>query len=215
MKAQALKTTAVTMKYRKLIIIPALALAAYFAAMEGSGLPTHAHASATTAPGEDSGTPPAPDFTLPNVMNGGSVNLAGMKGKWVFINFWATWCNPCVYEMPMLNTFYHKMKKNGMEVLAISVDNTDAGAVKNFASKLKVDFTILHDRSNHVMRKYRVQNIPYTFVVGPDGNIQAVAQGMRPWDDPEMFKFFSGLMDEYSRRAKPKTAEKKKPCADC
>jgi len=115
----------------------------------------------------------------------------------------------------MMNTFYRKMKKEGMEVLAISVDETDAGAVKNFASKLKVDFTILHDRSNQVMRKYRVRNIPFTFVVGPDGNIQAVAEGMRPWDDPEMFKFFQSLINEYNSKAKPKTAEKKKPCANC
>jgi peroxiredoxin len=202
-------------KYRGTLILLSLTVAGYVAGVSAYGEPDHAHGAQAAKPGADSGTPPAPEFVLPDVMNGGQVRLSTLKGKWVFVNFWATWCSPCVYEMPMMNNFYHKMKKDGMAMLAISVDEGDAGPVKQFAAGAKLDFTILHDATNGVMRKYGVKSIPHTFVLDPAGNIQAAAEGMREWDDPEMMKFFRQLMVDFDKKNKTQAKNKLKACVNC
>ena len=197
--------------FKRFLILLTLAIAGYMFGIAAPHAPGHLHEAQAAKPAEDdNGTPPAPDFTLANVMGGGQTTLSSLKGKWVFINFWATWCNPCVYEMPMMNTLYNKMKKDGMMMLAVSVDEGPVAPVKQFAVKYKLDFTILHDPDNGVMRRYGVKSIPRTYVVDPDGNIQAAAEGLRDWDTPEMVQFFRDLMDDYdkkkkeSRQGKPK-----------
>jgi len=190
---------------RRLVILSALAVAGYFFGLAAIGAQDHTHeAQAATESAKPSENPPAPDFHLADIMKGQRVKLSAYKGKWVFLNFWATWCGPCVVEMPMMNNLYNSMKKEGMEMLAVSVDegNGSAGMVRNFAERLKLDFMILHDPDNAVMRDYRVRSIPRTFFVDPDGNIQAAAEGVREWDNPEMLKFFRGIMRDFEKRKK-------------
>ena len=157
--------------------------------------------------------PPAPDFTLPDIMNGDKVTLSALKGKWVFLNFWATWCTPCVIEMPMMEKLYKEMRKEGMEMLAISVDEGSPAMVKEFIDRYKFTFTILHDPENSVMREYGVRSIPKTYFVDPDGNVQAKAEGVREWDNPEMLKFFRQVMAEYEKKKAAKTGKAGKPPA--
>lgn len=195
---------------KKLSIIAFLAATGYFTGLAGLDEIDGAHGAGQAAiqdKAPESETPPAPDFTLPDIANGKSVTLSAYKGKWVFVNFWATWCSPCVYEMPMMNTLYNNMRKDGLEMLAISVDEGSPILVKQFADRFKFDFKILHDPDNSVMRRYGIRSIPRTYVVDPDGNIQAAADGLRSWDDPEMVKFFRGLMRDFDKK---KEAEKHK-----
>ncbi|MDH5511034.1 MAG: TlpA family protein disulfide reductase [Nitrospinota bacterium] len=194
---------------KRFLILAALVAAGYSFGMAAIGEPDHIHAAqaapqTAAEPTEPPENPPAPDFYLEDVVNGGKVRLSAYKGKWVFLNFWATWCSPCVVEMPMMNNLYKQMKKDGMAMVAVSVDegNGSAGMVKKFAEELKLDFTILHDPDNSAMRGYRVRSIPRTFFVDPDGNIQAAAEGVREWDNPEMVRFFRGIMQEYTNKKK-------------
>ena len=136
----------------------------------------------------------APEFLLPD-LSGGQVKLSDYKGQWVFINFWATWCGPCVIEMPMMNRLNKILEKEKFKMLAINMEDIAPEKVKNFVKKLKIDFDVLLDRKSEVGRLYGVRLLPMTYMVNPKGEVEAVAEGMRHWDDPKMVQFFRDLID--------------------
>ncbi len=147
----------------------------------------------------------APDFSLPNLA-GENVVLSDFKGKWVFINFWATWCGPCVMEMPMLNNMYHKLKGDNFEMLAVSIDTGSVEDVKRFIEEMNIDFPILHDRENITMKPYSLRSIPKTYMINPKGEVEAKADGMREWDNPEMIEYLRNLMSGKDETAPAKTS---------
>ena len=142
----------------------------------------------------------APDFTL-STPDGKKITLSTLRGSWVFVNFWATWCGPCVVEMPSLNNFYRMMKKENLKVLAVSIDTTGPDAVRDFAKRQGLDFPVLLDDKGAVAASYGVTSIPFTVVVSPEGYVEAKADGAREWDDPEMIQFFRDLMKGGAPRA--------------
>ncbi|MBI4667437.1 MAG: TlpA family protein disulfide reductase [Nitrospinae bacterium] len=150
-------------------------------------------AESEAKPAEKVIDPPAPLFTLSDV-NGRSVSLTDFRGKWVFINFWASWCGPCVVEMPLMEKLNQTMKNDPFVMLAISLDDAEPVKIRQFAKELGVSFSVLMDTAN-VAREYGVTSIPATFVVNPDGLVVAQAQGAREWDNPEMVKFFRDMME--------------------
>ncbi len=135
----------------------------------------------------------APDFTLPSI-GGGDVSLSDFRGKWVFVNFWATWCGPCVVEMPMMNNLYKELKDEGFDMVAISVDKNDAADVQAFVDEHKLDFTILHDRDNSIMKMYGVTTLPLSYIISPEGHVIAQSLGAREWDNPVMIQYIRDLM---------------------
>lgn len=143
----------------------------------------------------------APPFSLPS-LSGKKVSLSDYRGKWVFVNFWATWCGPCVIEMPALNTLFHKFKGDRFDMVAISIDDVDIKAVEKFVNDLKVDFTVLYDDKKDVQKAYGIRSVPMTFMINPNGAVVAKANGMREWDHPEMLEFLRGLMDDEKNNAK-------------
>ncbi len=110
----------------------------------------------------------APDFNLP-VLGGGEVSLSGLKGKVVVVNFWATWCPPCLVEMPVLNELYATYGDQGVEVLGLSLDEEGLSITEPFVEKLQVTYPILEaDRATY--QAYgNVLTIPHTFVVDREG----------------------------------------------
>ena len=87
----------------------------------------------------------AVDFKLADTF-GNKVSLSAYHGKLVLLNFWATWCAPCVAEMPALERLYKKLNARGFEILAVSVDPADSRAeVQNFVSETGISFPVLHD----------------------------------------------------------------------
>jgi peroxiredoxin len=123
----------------------------------------------------------APDFTLPGE-DGKTYRLSDYRGKVVVLNFWATWCPPCRYEMPSMERAHKKVQGEKIVLLAINVgENEDR--VFEFTGQYPVTFPLLLDTEGAVIRKYPVIGLPTTFVVDPRGIVTYRAIGGRDWDD--------------------------------
>ena len=118
---------------------------------------------------------PAPAFSLPN-LEGEATALSGLKGKVVLLDFWATWCKPCVRTMPDLQKLHEKHAAKGLTVVGISVDDKGAAAVRPFLAKNRsLTYPMLLDSRADAAAAYRVRAIPALFLLDRNGRI------MRQW----------------------------------
>jgi peroxiredoxin len=146
---------------------------------------------ATTRPLNNSLTkvetaPIAPNFVLQDSY-GKQYSLADYRGKVVVINFWASWCPPCVSEMPSLQNAADKLAQHNISVLGIGVgENRDS--VKRFLKSTPVSFPLLLDTSSEVMETWSAPSLPTTIIVNPQGRIALLALGERVWDDSEIIE---------------------------
>jgi peroxiredoxin len=124
----------------------------------------------------------APDFELPD-FKGKKVRLADYKGKVVFVNFWATWCGPCKYEIPMFVDLQQKYGAQGLNFLGISVDDP-AEALEPFVTEHKMNYPVLVGLGREeVQDAYGpMLGIPVTVVIGRDGNVCTRHFGLRSKD---------------------------------
>jgi peroxiredoxin len=136
---------------------------------------------------------PAPPFTLP-VRGGGSLDLASRKGQVVVVNFWATWCPPCVAEMPALDRLHRALSRDGLVVLGVSVDEDEA-ALAAFIQKGGLSLKVLRDPGGTVATgAYRTTGYPETFVIDAAGVIAETYVGPADWDTPDAVEHFRGLL---------------------
>jgi thiol-disulfide isomerase/thioredoxin len=113
---------------------------------------------------------PAKDFEL-STIDGRRVKLSDLKGKVVMVNFWATWCKPCIKEMPLFVKTYEKYKNRGFEILAVSVDEIeDRPKVTSLANRFKINFPILYDEG--IAKLYGAKAFPTTIFIGKQGNVR-------------------------------------------
>jgi peroxiredoxin len=127
----------------------------------------------------------APDFTLPVLGGGPEVSLAGLRGKVVFVNFWATWCAPCRSEAPSLESLHRELQGSDFEILAISIDKpADAAQVEAFQKEFGFSFPIPLDPSKRAYDAYQVSGVPETFLVDPTGKVLEHFIGPQNWEDP-------------------------------
>jgi peroxiredoxin len=137
----------------------------------------------TTQPSGDKAPPgpsakSAPSFTLQD-LNGKQVSLSDFKGKVVILDFWATWCPPCVKEIPHFIALYEQYKDQGFAIVGISVDSEGISVVKSFARKYQVNYPILMT-DGQVDKAYGgIPSIPTTFVIDSAGNIRQKYVGYR------------------------------------
>lgn len=115
---------------------------------------------------------PAPDFKLRD-MSGKEVRLADYKGKGVLLNLWASWCNPCVNELPLLNEGY---KLKNVEMIAVNLGE-DEETVRKFADRYELEFPILLDSKGEMMQQYRAVGLPLTVLIDERGNIMERHEG--------------------------------------
>ena len=125
----------------------------------------------------------APGFTLPD-LEGQLHELADLSGRVVVLNYWATWCPPCVDEMPSLQKLHEALGAKGLSVVAVSVDERfeDIG---RFVETFELTFTILHDPSGRIERRYQTLAVPESFLVGRDGVIYKRVPGATEWDSEQ------------------------------
>jgi len=125
---------------------------------------------------------PAPSFTLQD-LNGKQVSLSDFKGKVVLLDFWATWCGPCVRTIPHLDALHKKYKDQGLVVIGINNERNHA-KVKEFA-KARISYIILLDADKQ-FRQYGARSIPTAFYIDKDGMIRYRDVGFRQGKEKEM-----------------------------
>jgi len=138
-----------------------------------------------------------PDFQLMD-LEGRRIQLSAYRGKIVVLNFWATWCAPCVEEMPSLNRFQETFAPQGVVVLAVSVDE-DEQALKKFAADYQLKMIIARDPDRRVSAGYQTFKYPETFVLDRQGRLVRKLIGAADWANPRITSFFQPLVSQRQR----------------
>ena len=134
------------------------------------------------------------DFTLDEI-EGGMLDVEELKGKVVFINFWATWCAPCVAEMPSIEKLYAKYEGNpDIAFLIINVEGPQEKKVAKFINKKDYTFPVYFPNSTQIPKVYKSNGIPTTFVVDKEGYISYKKVGMANYDSDGFVKFIDRLL---------------------
>ena len=127
---------------------------------------------------------PAPDFASVD-LSGQPISLESLRGRVVFVNFWATWCAPCRTEAPSLERLYRRLKPEGFEILAVSIDKPETReAVGAFQTEFELSFPVLLDSEQEIYQAFKATGVPETFLVDPKGRVVERFVGPRNWGDP-------------------------------
>ena len=119
----------------------------------------------------DGGSAPLTD------LDGNRIRLADLRGRLVWLNFWASWCPPCQYETPTLREMDERYADRGLSIVAIAVQETTVEDVRAYAAKYELGFTIAFDTRGDVFDRYRANALPTQFFIAPDGRILEVFGG--------------------------------------
>ena len=134
-------------------------------------------------------------FSLEDV-NGKRFEIKDFNGKVTLINFWASWCPPCVEEIPSLNRLKQAMQ--GKEFHLISINYAESPQhIREFMRKVEVDFPVLVDQAGKLAGKWKVVAFPSTFVIGPDGKIHYGTNAAIHWDAPEVIQQINQLLEQH------------------
>jgi thiol-disulfide isomerase/thioredoxin len=137
---------------------------------------------------------PAHDFVL-NDVQGNSVRLSALRGRVVFVNFWATWCPPCRQEMPSMDRLYRELKDSGLAMVAIDVKESKK-EVSDFMRELRLSFPALLDTDGNVSRRYGTVGLPNTYIVDRTGKLIGHKPGGKNWATSEMIASFQRLLGD-------------------
>ena len=127
------------------------------------------------------------------MMDAKTVNLKDYRGRFVLLNFWATWCSPCLKEMPDLEKAYLQMGQKKMAVLAVGMGES-VEKIKVFFDKYGFSFPLLADNKMEITKLYGVRNIPVTYLIDPDGIVLGRALGIRDWASPDLLTFIDSRL---------------------
>jgi cytochrome c biogenesis protein CcmG/thiol:disulfide interchange protein DsbE len=130
----------------------------------------------------------APDFTVSDGTT--SVQLSKYRGKVVLVNFWASWCTPCLLELPSLIRLHHDQPD--LVILGVSVDEDD-DAYKEFLVRRHVDFITVRDPSESAAKLFHTDMWPETYVIDRNGYIRSKYVGATDWSDPGIRAFLKSL----------------------
>lgn len=109
-------------------------------------------------------------------LDGQPIRLANLRGKAVWVNFWASWCPPCQQETPIIREMAERYRADGLVVVGIAVQETSPADIRAYAERYDLGYTIGFDASGHIFRRYRVFGLPTQFFIRPDGVIAAVGK---------------------------------------
>jgi peroxiredoxin len=122
----------------------------------------------------------APAFVLEN-LRGGSVSLGELRGKVVFLHFWATWCPPCLVELPALTRFVEALDQRRVALLAVCVDNERPGRIKEFMRGMGDQIPTYLDPGGSLARKYGTLRFPETYILDQEGVVCRKVIGAGDW----------------------------------
>lgn len=124
-------------------------------------------------------TPPLAARTLA----GDELRLSDLAGRIVLVNFWATWCAPCVAEMPSLERLHRRMGPDLLQIVGVNFQE-NAARIEPFVQRLRLTFPIVRDHDGGLRKAWQVNVFPSTFVISPQGRVAYVVTGEIDWDDP-------------------------------
>ncbi|MGE5569616.1 MAG: TlpA family protein disulfide reductase [Rhodospirillales bacterium] len=134
----------------------------------------------------------APDFSIVTD-SGSTITRSNFGGKLLVLNFWATWCPPCIQEMPSLNEFQKHFAAEGVVVLGVSVDQNPR-AYENFLSKVNVAFQTARDPESRISTEYGTFKYPETYIINREGRVVEKIIGAANWTDEAMLARVRALL---------------------
>jgi len=138
---------------------------------------------------------PAPDFTVQDSER--KVTLSELRGKVVVLNFWASWCQPCIEETPSLVDMQHRMRDKGVTVLAVSIDD-DEDSYHKFLTHYRVDLLTVRDPRKASNAMYGTFKFPESYVIDRNGVMRRKFIGAVDWSAPEVVEFLTKLSNDVS-----------------
>ena len=138
------------------------------------------------------GEPAAPGLALED-MAGKRHTLADYRGQVLLVNFWATWCPPCLKEMPAMQRLRQAMAGQPFEILAVSMGDSPE-QIQQFLERMPLDFPILLDSDMKAAQNWKIRVVPTSFLLDPDGKIRYWLRGDLEWDAAEPMDLIRSLM---------------------
>lgn len=139
-------------------------------------------------------TPDAPRLQLPD-LEGRLHDLQDYRGEVVLINFWASWCPPCVYEMPSMQRLEDRLREQGFRILAVNVGESEE-TIRDFLERVATEFIILLDPEKESLRDWRAMAYPTSYIVDREGRLRYSLFGAIEWNEPGVIAQISKLLDE-------------------
>ena len=134
----------------------------------------------------------SPALTLQD-LGGNTHHLSDYRGQVVLVNFWASWCPPCIIEMPSMQRLKQAMAGKPFSILAVNVKESP-GTIWKFLRKVKINFMLLRDSDGQAARAWQINVYPSSYLVDPAGEIHYVAYGPRQWDEPEILQLIEEML---------------------
>ncbi len=131
-------------------------------------------------------------FDFPMQLDGRPEHLSDFRGKVVVLNFWASWCPPCIDEIASLNSLQTRIQPRGATILGVSIDE-DPAAYEKFLRQYKVDFPTFRDPTQNIATTYGTKLWPETYIIGTDGRIARKIVGPQDWASDELVNYILSL----------------------
>lgn len=135
----------------------------------------------------------APDLNLPT--KAGEMSLKDYKGRVVYLDFWASWCKPCIKSFPWMQTLQETYRDQGLEVIAVNLDK-NRDLAEAFLEKVEVGFTVAFDPIGDSAKAYRLKGMPTSYLIDRKGNLVATHIGFRAKDKPKLEQAVQQLLSE-------------------
>jgi cytochrome c biogenesis protein CcmG, thiol:disulfide interchange protein DsbE len=135
----------------------------------------------------------APDINLPGI--DGTVQLSSLKGKVVYLDFWASWCLPCKKSFPWMHDIKQNYADQGFEVLAVNLDK-DRELADAFLKEMQVNFQVAFDEKGKSAADYKLRGMPSSYLIGRDGKVYASHIGFRDSDKASLEQAIKNLLDK-------------------
>ncbi len=129
--------------------------------------------------------------------NGNAVDFSQYRGKVIMVNMWATWCPPCVRELPAIKRLSSKFDKEQFEVLPISIDFDGKAQVEPFLKELGMEgFTSFYDKKQNLRQVFPLDTIPATFILNKEGHLIAFVRTFVDWDDEKAVELIQSFIEK-------------------